>query len=83
MYVFHITGRQSTAAEATGKWQIVGAACITRPPVVCPPMTPLEAQYSEVRATDIFSRHILTEGKRMFESGDCDFPDSVMRPFVE
>lgn len=45
------TRRQSTAVEATGKWQIVGAACITRPPVVCPPMTPLEAQYSEMLAT--------------------------------
>nr|XP_053647755.1 39S ribosomal protein L46, mitochondrial-like [Cherax quadricarinatus] len=29
------------------KWQIVGAACITRPPIVCPPMKPIEQQYSE------------------------------------
>ncbi|KAK3865481.1 hypothetical protein Pcinc_028912 [Petrolisthes cinctipes] len=33
------------------RWQIVGAACVTRPPVVCPPMNPIEQQYSGMLAT--------------------------------
>ncbi|XP_050711000.1 39S ribosomal protein L46, mitochondrial-like [Eriocheir sinensis] len=47
--VQHMVPR-SMSNVASGKWQIVGAACITRPPVLCPPMTPIEQQYSEMLA---------------------------------
>ncbi|XP_045597710.1 large ribosomal subunit protein mL46 [Procambarus clarkii] len=43
-----LTRSQSNCA---GKWQIMGAACIIRPPVICPPMKPIEQQYSEMLAT--------------------------------
>jgi len=33
------------SSEAVGRWQIVGAACITRPPTLCPPLRPIEAKY--------------------------------------
>ncbi|XP_045129326.1 39S ribosomal protein L46, mitochondrial-like [Portunus trituberculatus] len=46
----HIASR-SMSSVAAGKWQIVGSACITRPPVVCPPMTSLEQQYYEMITT--------------------------------
>lgn len=42
---------RSVSSVAAGKWQIVGSACITRPPIVCPPMTPIEQQYSEMIAS--------------------------------
>ncbi|XP_064093681.1 large ribosomal subunit protein mL46-like isoform X1 [Macrobrachium nipponense] len=38
----------SLVSEGLGKWQIVGAACITRLPVICPPMTPIEEEYSKL-----------------------------------
>ncbi|XP_068213486.1 large ribosomal subunit protein mL46 [Palaemon carinicauda] len=40
----------SFVSEGVGKWQIVGAACITRLPVICPPMTPIEEEYSKLIA---------------------------------
>ncbi|CAL4110464.1 unnamed protein product [Meganyctiphanes norvegica] len=38
---------QGTAANSS-KWQILGAVCVTRPPVVCPPMDPMELKYSQM-----------------------------------
>ncbi|KAK7085096.1 39S ribosomal protein L46, mitochondrial [Halocaridina rubra] len=35
-------------SESLEKWQITGAVCITRPPIICPPLTPLEEKFSEM-----------------------------------
>ncbi|KAG7171415.1 39S ribosomal protein L46-like [Homarus americanus] len=60
---------------ATGRWQIVGAACITRQPVVCPPLTPIEQQYSE----DLIRTQFLKSG----DAEDIDLEDAAKQTAVE
>ncbi|XP_042217580.1 39S ribosomal protein L46, mitochondrial-like [Homarus americanus] len=81
---------------ATGRWQIVGAACITRQPVVCPPLTPIEQQYSEMLATveknlslksDHELRHeqdlIRTQFLKSGDAEDIDLEDAAKQTAVE
>ncbi|XP_071537447.1 large ribosomal subunit protein mL46-like [Panulirus ornatus] len=86
----------STAVGTNGKWQIVGAACITRPPVVSSPLTPIEQQYSEMLAAvekemSLRSDHELQHEQDMIraeviksgKSEEVDLEEAVKQTAVE
>lgn len=84
------TAEKSLTPEITGRWQIVGATCITRPPVICPPMTPMEKEYSEMiskmeKENSLKNDHELRREQDMIraellKSGDADDADIEESP---
>lgn len=51
----------SATSETTPKWQILGAVCLERTPVIAPPMKEIEKQVSEMFERNDISKSLKSD----------------------